>query len=67
MESRLWAEHAVLALVGKGVAGLHYNYLDFSAIGDEAFTPPTKTNSLAVFLMEERKVDALLWQTGWPG
>jgi iron complex outermembrane receptor protein len=63
MESRLWAEHAVL-LGWKGVAGLHYNYLDFSAIGDEAFTPPTKTNSLAVFLMEERKVDALLWQLG---
>jgi iron complex outermembrane receptor protein len=62
-ESRLWAEHQ---LVGrwKGVMGLHYNKSDFEAIGEEAFTPPTTTNSLALFLMEERKVAALLWQFG---
>ena len=63
VESRLWAEH-VLLHGWKGVAGVHYNYLDFSAIGEEAFTPPTKTKSLAVFLMEERKAGELLWQLG---
>lgn len=63
LESRLWAEHA-LVNGWKGVAGLHYNHLDFSAIGEEAFTPPTITNSFAVFLMEERKSGALLWQLG---
>lgn len=63
IESRLWAEHKLIN-GWKGVAGIHLNYLDFSAIGDEAFTPPTKTNSAAVFLMEERKVGQLLWQLG---
>ena len=63
VESRLWAEHSVIS-GWKGVVGLHYNQLDFSAIGEEAFTPPTKTDSLAVFLMEERKIGPLLWQLG---
>lgn len=63
VESRLWAEHSPIA-GWKGVAGIHYNHLDFSAIGEEAFTPPTKTDTLAAFLMEERKMGALLWQLG---
>jgi iron complex outermembrane receptor protein len=63
IESRLWAEHAVIA-GWKGVMGLHYNNQDFEAIGDEAFTPPTKTNSVAFFLMEERQSGDLLWQLG---
>ncbi|WP_158769647.1 TonB-dependent receptor [Paraglaciecola sp. L1A13] len=63
IESRLWAEHEVVA-GWKGVMGLHYNYLDFSALGEEAFTPPTKTNTTAVFLMEEHEMGALLWQLG---
>lgn len=62
-ESRLWAEHALIN-GWKGVAGVHYNHLDFSAIGEEAFTPPTLTDSVAVFLMEERKAGPLLWQLG---
>ncbi len=63
IESRLWAEHEVVA-GWKGVMGLHYNHLDFSALGEEAFTPPTKTNTTAVFLMEEHEMGALLWQLG---
>jgi iron complex outermembrane receptor protein len=63
IESRLWAEHSLVA-DWKGVLGLHYNNLDFAAIGEEAFTPPTKTNSIALFVMEERKTGALLWQLG---
>ncbi|MEG3765167.1 TonB-dependent receptor [Alteromonas sp. 14N.309.X.WAT.G.H12] len=62
-ESRLWADHE--AVNGwKGVVGLHYNYSDASALGEEAFTPPTKTNSIATFVMEERQVGNLLWQVG---
>jgi len=63
IESRLWAEHEVVA-GWKGVIGLHYNHLDFSALGEEAFTPPTKTNTMAVFLLEEYEMGSLLWQFG---
>ncbi|MEL0641309.1 TonB-dependent receptor [Pseudoalteromonas aliena] len=63
IESRLWAEHAPI-YGWKGIVGLHYNHSDFEAIGEEAFTPPTKTNSIAAFLMEEKKVGSLLWQVG---
>lgn len=63
IESRLWAEHAPV-YGWKGVVGLHYNKSDFEAIGEEAFTPPTKTDSVAAFLMEEKEVGSLLWQLG---
>ena len=63
IESRLWAEHAPV-YGWKGIVGLHYNHSDFEAIGEEAFTPPTKTDSIAAFLMEEKKVGSLLWQVG---
>lgn len=63
IESRLWAEHN--AVYGwHGIVGLHYNNSDFEAIGEEAFTPPTKTDSLAAFVMEEKQTGALLWQVG---
>ena len=63
VESRLWAEHTPVR-GWKGIAGLHYNNSDFQAIGEEAFTPPSETDSIAAFLMEEKQVDALLWQLG---
>lgn len=63
IESRLWGEHA--SVFGwKGVLGLHYNNTDFEAIGDEAFRPPTKTTSVAVFLMEERQTGVFIRQMG---
>jgi len=62
-ESRLWGEHSPI-LGWKGIVGMHYNNSDFEAIGEEAFTPPTKTYSLAAFVMEERKTGAFLWQLG---
>jgi iron complex outermembrane receptor protein len=63
IESRLWAEHTPLN-GWKGVVGLHYNNSDFQAIGEEAFTPPSETDSIAAFVMEEKQVDVLLWQLG---
>jgi len=63
IESRLWAEHSAVYGWSGGV-GLHYNSSDFKAIGEEAFTPPTKTDSTAVFLVEEKEVGPLLWQLG---
>lgn len=63
LESRLWAEH--LPLSGwRGVLGVHVKDNDFAAIGDEAFTPPTQSQSLALFLLEEKAVGDVLWQWG---
>ncbi|MDN4502772.1 TonB-dependent receptor [Alteromonadaceae bacterium BrNp21-10] len=62
-ESRLWAEHNALA-GWQGVIGLHLNRSDFSAIGEEAFTPPTDTKNIALFILEEKKQHNLLWQLG---
>ncbi|KXI29480.1 ligand-gated channel [Paraglaciecola hydrolytica] len=63
LESRLWAEHKPLS-GWKGVVGLHYNNIEFAAEGDEAFTPSTDSKSLALFVLEEKKVGNLLWQLG---
>ena len=62
-ESRLWAKHKGF-LGWQGILGLHYNNIDFSALGAEAFTPASKTDSLALFVLEEKKQGDLLWQLG---
>lgn len=63
LETRLWAKHR--SLNGwEGVLGFSYNDNDFSAFGEEAFTPPSTTESAAVFLLEEKRVGDLLWQLG---
>jgi iron complex outermembrane receptor protein len=63
LESRLWAKHA--AVNGwQGVVGLHYTSSDFSAVGEEAFTPSTESISNALFVLEEKSVGNFLWQLG---
>ncbi len=37
---------------------------DFEAIGEEAFTPPSRTDSYAIALMQEKHLGNLLWQLG---
>lgn len=51
-ELRLQARHAPLGPL-TGVLGLQAERLDFSALGEEAFVPDTRTRSLAMFVMEE--------------
>ncbi len=63
LESRFWGEHKEIN-GWRGVLGLHYTDSDFAAEGDEAFTPSTQTDTLALFLVEERKIDNTLWQLG---
>lgn len=41
----------------QGVLGLQYIDRNFSAIGAEAFVPPTESRSLGVFIVEERNWD----------
>ena len=53
-ENRLTAEHK--SLNGwHGIIGVHQSNTDYAALGEEAFTPPSKTNSIALFIVEEKK------------
>jgi iron complex outermembrane receptor protein len=56
-EARLELEHQPLGSF-KGLVGLDVEQLDFSALGDEAFVPTTRTSRQGLFLLE---------QTPWSG
>ena len=53
-EARVEALHGEWMGADDGVVGLQWSIADFEAIGEEAFTPPSETQSFAVFA-EERK------------
>lgn len=53
-EQRLTFEHTEVA-GWHGVVGLHYSNTDYAAVGDEAFTPPSETDSFALFVIEEKQ------------
>ncbi len=55
-EGRLEAVHSPIA-GWRGVFGLQYGHRDFSAIGEEAFVPPTISTNIGAFLVENRPVD----------
>lgn len=62
-ETRLWAKHK--SINGwQGVLGANYISNDFSALGEEAFTPASDSKTIAIFLLEEKRIDDLLWQLG---
>ena len=48
----------------KGGLNLHYKHSDVSAEGDEAFTPASTSETLAVALMEEKHIGTVLVQFG---
>ena len=56
-ELRVEAEHAPLGPL-RGVLGVQLEDFDFSALGDEAFVPSTRTRRQSVFALEEM---------GWAG
>jgi iron complex outermembrane receptor protein len=62
-ESRLWAKHAPHN-GWEGVIGMNYLASDFSALGEEAFTPASQSRSWALFGLEEKRSRELLWQFG---
>ncbi len=62
-EARLTAEHEDIAN-WHGLVGLHHQTSDFAAIGEEAFTPASKTNTLALFVLEERSFGDVKAQLG---
>lgn len=48
----------------KGGLNFHYKRSDVSAEGEEAFTPPSTSETLAVALMEEKHIGPVLLQLG---
>jgi iron complex outermembrane receptor protein len=66
-ELRVQAEQAPLALAGgtlRGVLGLQTEALDFSALGEEAFVPGTRTRSQALFTVQELALGMATLQAG---
>lgn len=62
-ELRVTAEHE--AFKGwHGVFGLNYSTVDYAAIGEEAFTPPSETDTFALFLVEEKQIKDVNIQLG---
>ena len=47
-----------------GVFGLQYSNVEFSALGEEAYTPPSETDSFALFIIEEKRFDNVTVQLG---
>ena len=62
-DARLEAVHAPIA-GWRGVFGLQTTRRDFSAIGEEAYVPPTLTKKHAAFLTEEYKLDNWRFEAG---
>ena len=48
----------------RGGLSVHYKQSDFTAVGAEAFTPPSETNSIALAWIEERHFNDVLLQLG---
>jgi iron complex outermembrane receptor protein len=47
-----------------GVLGIQYSRRDFEAIGEEAFVPPSVTDSAAVFLLQRLEQGSLSYELG---
>lgn len=52
-EGRIEAVHEPLA-GWRGAVGLQFSTRDFSAVGEEAFVPPSRSDDIGIFLIEER-------------
>ena len=62
-DTRLELVHKPLAGM-RGVIGVQVTDRDFTAIGEEAFVPPSTTESNALFLVEERELGKLHLEGG---
>ncbi|KQW51526.1 MULTISPECIES: TonB-dependent receptor [unclassified Roseateles] len=66
-DGRLELEHAALSTPFgplKGVVGVQTESLDFSALGEEAFVPGTRTRNTGVFLLEQARLAGVDWTAG---
>ncbi|MBW8846264.1 MAG: TonB-dependent receptor [Burkholderiales bacterium] len=62
-DGRLEVEHAAIGPV-KGLIGLQTEQLNFSALGEEAFVPSTRTRNTGVFVLEQAKLGGVDWSAG---
>lgn len=62
-DGRVEVEHAPLGPL-KGIVGLQTESLDFSALGEEAFVPSTRTRSTGVFVLEQARFGGIDWSAG---
>lgn len=62
-DGRLEVEHAAIGPV-KGLVGLQTEALNFSALGEEAFVPSTRTRNTGIFLLEQAKLAGVDWSAG---
>ncbi|HEV6965446.1 TonB-dependent receptor [Roseateles sp.] len=62
-DGRLEVEHAAFGPV-KGLVGLQAEALDFSALGEEAFVPSTRTRNTGVFVLEQARLGGVDWSAG---
>ena len=60
---RLAATHADID-AWHGVFGVQYHNSDYTAEGEEAYTPPTETESMALFLVEQKKFGSVILELG---
>jgi len=56
--------HAPIGIFESGIWGIQFSDTDFSAVGEEAFTPPATTRNQAIFLSEHIHRGALHWEFG---
>lgn len=56
--------HVPVAIFDSGIVGFQVSDTDFSAEGEEAFTPPATTRNQAVFISEHIHGDRLHWDFG---
>lgn len=66
-DGRVEVEHAAIPTpLGpvKGLVGLQTESLDFSALGEEAFVPGTRTRNTGVFLLEQARLAGVDWSAG---
>jgi iron complex outermembrane receptor protein len=66
-DGRLEVEHAPInAGWGqvKGLVGLQTEVLNFSALGEEAFVPSTRTRNTGVFVLEQTRLGGVDWSAG---
>ncbi len=62
-EGRVEATHAPVGVMN-GVFGIQYRDRDFAAIGEEAFTPASRTRQMAGFLLESAEIGAIKMEGG---
>lgn len=63
LDSRVELTHAPWG-AWRGALGLQWTYRDFTAIGEEAFVPPSETRTLAVFWLEQAEFGNLQLELG---